>query len=334
MSHSSLKTLITLIGLIVGGLLLTGPTRAGTLAFSAPERLASLPWATDSKPGVPLGGAEWLVVDNRDRYWLEADLDFGLYSPGGHYLQTISPLDKRMNFYGFAAMEALPDGRIVLLQRLETQAEQRQKLNYENRSKPGARLVVLNPEGGVETDRVEVDPLQPHSDYTLEGGEVYSIHDDGTYEMLDSVGAPSKDEAFGKFAAVDDSRHWNDYVRTLPVFRSASRFYHDAQGNVHADKDSKFFLMGRPFIEGTAPLAERNGKIYYQVVCYPHGDFTDSVFVEDSVRKNYALIDLVPAEKNLETTHDHALFVDKKGNLYEGVAEKEGYRIYEWKILN
>jgi hypothetical protein len=150
---------------------------------------------------------------------------------------------------------------------------------------------------------------------------------------LDSIGPPPKDTAFGNFAAVAGTVSWNAHVRTLPVFHSASRFYHDENGKVHIDKNAVFFLMGHPFVEGSAPLAERNGKIYDQVVCYPRGEFTHSVFVEDSIRKNYALVDLIPPDGDLEATDDHALFVDEKGNLYEGVAKKDGYRIYEWKIM-
>ena len=234
---------------------------------------------------------------------------------------------------GFAGMEALPDGRVVLLERLETLAEQTQKLNYENRSQPGVRLIVLKPDGTVEKDQDEVDSQQPHSSYVLENGGIYSVHDDGTWELLDSIGHPPKDAAFGNFAAVAGTVSWNTHARTLPVFRSASRFYHDENGKLHTDKNAVFFLMGQPFVEGAAPLAERNGKIYDQVVCYPHGEFTHSVFVEDSIRKNYVLVDLIPADGDLEATDDHALFVDERGNLYEGVAKKDGYRIYEWKIL-
>jgi hypothetical protein len=120
-------------------------------------------------------------------------------------------------------------------------------------------------------------------------------------------------------------------VKTLPVFRSQSRIYHDITGKAHVAKNTQFFLMGHSFIESTASLAERDGKIYYQIVCLENGDFTNSVFVEDSVRRQYALVNLIAAD--VSPNHSHALFVDQKGNLFEGVAKKGGYRIYEWKIL-
>ncbi len=309
------------------------PVRAEALSFSKPQRLATLPWCKGSHPGVSTGGVEWMVVDNRGRYWLESDLDFGLYSSNGHYLQTVSPLDKLRNFYGFAAMEALGDGRVLLLERMESLLEQREKDNFELRSKPGARLVVLQANGKVKSEKEEVDPVEPHSDYYLENGGIYAIHDDGTYSLLDNLGSGVKDGFFENFAAVAFSpTRWNGHVKVLPVFRAESRVTHDAKGNPRVEKDAKFFLMGQPFVEGTAPLAERVGKIYYQVVCYKsNSDFIDSVFVEDSVQKKYALVDLIVPDKNLGVAHDHALFVDRKGNLFEGVAKSDGYRIYEWK---
>ncbi|HEY5039232.1 MAG TPA: hypothetical protein VIJ93_09200, partial [bacterium] len=80
------------------------------------------------------------------------------------------------------------------------------------------------------------------------------------------------------------------------------------------------------------PLAERDGKIYYQVVCDKNQDFVNAVFVEDSKRKEYGLVELFHSDEELDMTHGHAVFVDKKGNIFEGVAKKDGYRIYEWKI--
>jgi hypothetical protein len=75
------------------------------------------------------------------------------------------------------------------------------------------------------------------------------------------------------------------------------------------------------------------GKIYYKIICDSPAGFYDSVFIEDTVLKNYALVDLIAADKDRKTDHNHALFVDQKGNLFEGVARKEGYQIYEWKII-
>jgi hypothetical protein len=137
----------------------------------------------------------------------------------------------------------------------------------------------------------------------------------------------------GPFAAVADVVAWNDHLRALPVFRFQSGYYHDVNGNLHEDKDAKAFLMGRSFVEGLAPLAERNGKIYGQVVGYSPGGFTYGVFVEEPARGKYGFVDLIAADGGLNTAYDHALFVDPKGNLYEGVAQKDGYRIYEWKSL-
>jgi hypothetical protein len=334
----SFLSLVPFVPLVVQIVFLYGvsfsPVRAGVLSFSAPQRLATLHWCQGAHPGVPEKGPEWMVVDKHGRFWLESDLDFGLYAPNGRYLQTISPLDKLMNFYGFAAMEALPDGRIVLLERMESRLEQSSKDNFELRSKPGARLVVLKADGKVERDKEEVDALQPHSDYYTENGGVYSIHDDGTYQLLDSIGPPPKDKAFGNFASIAfNSERWQTHVSRLPVFRSESRGYHDINGNLHLDKGVNAYLMGHFFVEGTGPLAERNGKIYYQVVCFDHAVFTNSVFVEDSARKKYILVELMASDKEPERVHGHALFVDEKGNLFEGVAQRDGYRIYEWKIL-
>ena len=326
-----LKSLSAISCLIAGLALGLCVAEAGELPFSAPKHLATISWSNGSNHGVCPGGAEWLVVDDRGRYWLESDLDFRIYSPNGRYLRTVNPFDKKMNFYGFAAMETLPDDRIVLLERMETQAEQRQKLNYENRSQPGVRLVVLKSDGTVEMDKTEVDPRQPHSDYYAEMGNIYGIHDDGTYQLLDSVGSFPKDRKFDNFAAVDDPRRWLDHIKTLSIFSCENGYFHDISGRIHAYKDGKSFLLGHPFIEGTGPLAERDGIIYYRVICYPNGKFTHSVFIEDSIRKTYVLLNLVTADDDLEAAHDHALFVDQTGNLFEGVAKKDGYRIYEWE---
>ena len=307
---------------------------AGQLVFSAPKLRATLAWSDDLGRGVPAKGAEWLLMDNRGRFWLESERDFRLFAADGKYVRTITPLDKQRDFYGFYAMEVLSDGRIVLLERMESLLEQLGKDNFELRSKPGARLVVLKADGKVERDQEEVDLLEPHSVYYLENGDIYSIHGDGSFRKLDSVGPLSKDGAFGGFAAIAyDRRQWEDHVKTLPVFRTESRITHDIKGQTHVEKEAKSFLMGRPLVEGTAPVAERQGKIYYQVVCDDHGVFMDTVFVEDSVRKIFVLIDLKPADQDLGAAKGHALFVDRKGDLFEGVAQKDGYRIYEWKLL-
>ena len=108
--------------------------------------------------------------------------------PGREVSSNDHPPDKqRRDFYGFYALEALADGRIDLLERMESPLEQLGKDNFELRSKPGARSVVLQADGRVGQDRVEVDPLEPHSDYYVENGNVYSIHDDGTFTELDSA---------------------------------------------------------------------------------------------------------------------------------------------------
>src|SRR5277367_3366783 len=129
MPSTTLKTILTILCLAIGAAAFTSPSvRAGTLSFSAPEKLATLPWSGDSRPGVSGKGAEWLVVDRQGRYWLETDQDFSLFTRKGRYLQTASPLDKRNDYYGFTGMEPLTDGGIALLQRLETLAEQQKKM--------------------------------------------------------------------------------------------------------------------------------------------------------------------------------------------------------------
>ncbi len=310
------------------------PWTDGTLTFSKPKLLAALPWSEGSRPGVPRNGARWLVVDSQGRFWLESDQEFGLYAPDGKYLRTIIPLEKSGDDYGFYTMEALQKGRIDMLERMESPLEQMGKDNFELRSKPGARLVVLKADGLVEKDQLELDPLQPHSDYYVENGVVYSVHDDGTYTQLESAGPSENDGAFVNFATIAHDRElWEEHVKTLPVFHSENRITHDNQGKPHVEKNAKYFLMGRLWVEGTAPLAERMGKIYYKIICDSPAGFYDSVFIEDTVLKNYALVDLIAADKDRKTDHNHALFVDQKGNLFEGVARKEGYQIYEWKII-
>ena len=229
-------------------------------------------------------------------------------------------------------MEPQADGGLALLERLETLQEQRGKFNLEISSRPGARLILLSPEGKLESEKLERDPLQPHSLYELQDGQVLSIHADETYQVLDSLGAPPKDKAFNAFAAIADSINWNAHAKTLPVFHTTNRFYHDEADHLHVDKNSKYYLMGNPFVEGGAPLAERGGKIYNEVVCYPKGNFTNWVFVEDPAKKAYGLVELVTADEDLNITQDNTVFVDPKGNIYEGVAKDDGYEIYEWKL--
>jgi hypothetical protein len=305
------------------------------LAFSKPERLATLPWADDSNHGIPLAGPEWLVVDGHGRFQLESSLDFDLYAPNGKYLRTLNPIDKSKNFYGFTTMEAMPDGSIALLARLESPQEQWGKDDFEEHTKPGSRLVVLNAEGQAQLDKEVVDPDQPHSNYYLENGVVYSVHDDGTFQILDSIDSKSpKDRDFGNFAAIGyNLDRWLEHLKKLPVFESGDKSYHDTKGALHEIKGAASSLMGRPFVEGIGPLAERNGTIYYQVVCDKNQDFINAVFVEDSKRKAYGLVELFHADEDLDMAHGHTVFVDSKGNIFEGVGKKDGYRIYEWKLL-
>lgn len=323
---------------LLGSLLAEGLASSSwgdTLLFSKPERLATLPWSAGAVHGVPLSGPEWLLVDNRGLFYLESNLDFDLYSPKGNYIQTLNPIDKSKNFYGFADMEVLPDGRIVLLKRLESAQEQWSKDNFEEQTKPGADLLVLDGDGKVQDEKEIVDPQQPHSGYYLENGTVYSAHDDGTYEVLQSVDHRSaKDPSFGNFSAISNSvEKWMDHLRKLPVYGTGNKIYHDTKGGVHVIKGALSYLMGRPFVEGVGPLGTRGGRIYYQVVCDKNQDFINSVFVEDPMRKNYGLVELFHADEDLDVAHGHALFLDHKGNIYEGVAKKDGYEIYEWKLL-
>jgi hypothetical protein len=318
--------------------LLAPSSQAGTLSFAKPQRLATLPWAGASKDGhgVPPGGVEWMLVDNQGRFYLESGLDFNLYSPNGKYLQTLDPIDKSENFYGFNDMEVLSDGRVLLLKRLESPQEQWSKDNFEEQTKPGAGLVVLDAGGKVLSEKELVDVGQPHSGYYLENGTVYSTHDDGSFEALESVDSRlPRDPSFGNFSAVSNSlEKWMDHIKKLPVYGSGNKFYHDTKGGVHVIKGALSYLMGRPFVEGSGPVGVRGGKIYYRVVCDRNQDFINAVFVEDPLRKDYGLVELFHAYQNLDIEHGHSLFVDRKGNIYEGVAQKNGYEIYEWKLLN
>ena len=315
---------------------LTGPASGGTLPFSKPEQLVTIPWSNGSNHGVTAQGPEWIVVDSHGHFVLESNLDFDFYDPNGQYLKTLNPMDKSRNFYGFSAMEVLPDGSTLLLARLESPQEQWGKDNFQEHSKPGARLIVLSPEGRVKLDKEELDSSQPHSNYYMEKGVVYSVHDDGSYQILESLDSQSpQDPNFGNFASIAyNLDHWLEHLRKLPVFRSGNKVYHDTKGNTHQIKDAVSFLMGRPFVEGLGPLAVRDGKIYYQAVCDKNQEFINVVFVEDSKKKDYGLVELFRADEDLDAAHGHALFVDQKGNLYEGVAKKDGYRIYEWKYLH
>jgi hypothetical protein len=327
---------ILLFTLLLGGwqaaALGTSPAQGGTIAFSQPEHLVTLPWGDGSNHGVPPAGPEWLIVDGHSRFHLESNLDFDVYAPNGKYLKTLNPIDKTKNFYGFSTMEALPDGAVALLTRLESPQEQWGKDDFEEHTKPGSRLIVLDSDGKVQVDKELVDPGQPHSNYYLENGVVYSVHDDGTYQALDSQ--VPKDRDFGNFAAIGyNLDRWLEHLKKLPVYESGDKSYHDAKGVVHEIKGAASSLMGLPFVEGTGPLAERDGKIYFQVVCDKNQDFVNAVFVEDSKKKDYGLVQLFHADEDLDMAHGHTVFVDPKGNIFEGVGKKEGYRIYEWKKL-
>jgi hypothetical protein len=159
------------------------------------------------------------------------------------------------------------------------------------------------------------------------------VRDDGTYQILETLDPKTpQDQDFGNFAALAyDSHRWLDHVKSLPVFQSGDRNYHDAKGQLHEIKGAASYLLGRPFVEGLGPLAERDGKIYYQVVCDKNQDFINTVFVEDAKRKAYGLVELFHADEDLDMAHGHTVFVDPKGDIFEGVGKKEGYRIYEWK---
>jgi hypothetical protein len=320
-----------------GGLgFLAHPVFGGTLSFSKPEKLATLPWSNGSNHGVSPKGPEWLVVDNQGNFILESDQDFDFYAPRGKYQKTIDPMDKSRNFYGFTAMESLADGSILLLVRSESTLEQWGKDNFEEHTKPGARLMVLNPDGQVRLDKEEVDQAQPHSNYYAESGVLYSIHEDGTYQVLDSIDPRLKeDRNFGQFAVIAYSlERWRDHLKNLPVFQTGNRIYHDTKGQIHEIKGATSTLLGHTLVEGVGPLAERDGKIYFQVVCDKNQDFVNAVFVEDVKKKDYGLVDLFHSDEELDMAHGHTVFVDSKGNVFEGVGKKDGYRIYEWKRLN
>lgn len=309
--------------------------QAATLSFHKPQLLATLPWSGDPKAGVPATGAEWLVVDAQGLFYLETDRVFGVFDPRGRFLRSFSPFNRSKNFFGFAAMDALPEGGIALLARLETPLEQWEKDNFEMQAKPGVRLLVLTAEGKVLQDRELTDPLLPHSDYFLENDILYSIHEDGTYALLESERASQKpDPAFGHFAAIAyNLKRWRAHLRDLPVYRSKARNYHDIHGGIHQESGALDYLVGRRFVEGKGPVALRGGRIYFRVVLDNSKGFTNAVFVEDPIQKKYGMVELIPEDQDLNAPHGQALFVDRHGDLFEGVARKEGYRIYKWKAL-
>ncbi|HVZ79250.1 MAG TPA: hypothetical protein VHE12_00460 [bacterium] len=312
------------------------PALAGSLSFSKPSLQAVLPWTSDHSPGAPQEGADWLVVDGRGRFLLVSGLDFDLFSRDGKWIRTTQPLDAQENFYGFAGLEALAKGGTVVLVRLESVREQWGKDNFELRTKPGVRRVLLDTEGKVREAKEFVDDLQPHSSYWLMDGAVYAVHDDGTYRELDPEGpAPSAKEPFLFFARTAfEPERWLAHLKGLPVFRSKNGAYHDIHGQVHDVPGASSFLLGRRFVEGVGPLAFRRGRTYYRVVCDEKKGFVDSVFVEDPARKSYALVELERPEGDLTGAKRPVIHVDGHGDIFEGVAKKDGYRIYRWRALN
>lgn len=308
--------------------------RAGGIPFSGPTTLATLPWTNAAGPGAPISGADWLVADPKIGILLVSGLDFDLFSRSGRWEKTFQPLDPKDNFYGFCAAAVQGDGDLVFLERLESAQEQWGKDNFEMRSKPGVRRVVLDPKGQVLSKTEWTDPTQPHSNYWLLEGGLFAIHDDGTYDVQGTAktGKPGSFSLFAQLASTPD--HWTAHLRSLPIFHSKDRAYHDIQGKPHEVKEAESYLLGRRYVEGVGPLALRRGRIYYQVVCDTKEGFRNSVFVEDPVHKGFALVELVPSTEDLEGTRKPALYVDVKGDIFEGVAAKEGYRIFEWRIKN
>jgi hypothetical protein len=326
------KTLFVILGLFLVSIALIPPSaQAAPLAFSSTHLLATLSWADETHLGVPAQGVDGLAVDNQGRFWLQTDRDFSLFSPRGKFIETVSPMDPNANFYGFAGMEARPGGGLILLERLETPLEQLEKMNTELNSRPGARLIEMDDKGKRLSAKEEFDPGQPHSSYVLENGEVYSLHEDGTYLRLDPPGPAPDDKILAVFAEGAEVARWNRNVKTLPGYHAESRFYHDVFGHLLVDKAAKFTLDGKPFVEGLGPLAERRGLIYYRVCCYPGNQLADWVFVENPLHGQNTLVGGPVLAEGLNLTEDHAFFVDAKGNIYEGVAKRDGFQIYEWK---
>ena len=315
--------------LAAGGLFWPLPSQAGPLSFSKPKLLAVLPWAGPSRPGVPPTGADGLLVDGQGRLFLESGTDFTVYSAAGRYLRAFQAPGLTGKFFGFSGMEVRSDGGLLLLARLESPLEQSNKDNFEERSQPGARLFILDGGGKPLSEKEYLDPSQPHSRYLLHRGRVYSLHDDGTCLDLDAP-APAGDKALETFGRITrNPAAWMNHLEGLPVYRTADRIYHDLRGGVHVIRGARAFLMNRPFVEGLGPLGLRRGRIYYQVLC-GQADFLPAVFVEDSRMRRYALLELVPSDGDLRATPGYSVFLDAKGDLYEGVARKEGYRIYRW----
>src|SRR5262249_10598499 len=156
----------------------------------------------------PSTGADRLVADPKTGILLINGMDFDLFSWKGAWKNTFQPLDPKGNFYGLCGAEALANGDLALLVRLESAQEQWGKDNFEMRSKPGVRRVVLDDQGHVLSKNEWADPLQPHSSYwSLEGG-LCAVHDDGTFTLSQDVkGGPSK--AVSLFAqATSSPDHW------------------------------------------------------------------------------------------------------------------------------
>ena len=334
------KTFFVILGLFLVSITLVPPcAQAAPLAFSSTRLLATLPWADDTHTGVSAKGVDNMAVDNQGRFWLQTDRDFTLFSARGKFLETTSPMDPNANFYGFTGMEARPGGGLILLERLETPFEQLEKINIELSSKPGARLIEMDDKGKRLSAKEERDPDQPHSSYVLEDGAVYSLHADGSYTRLanvDQSGAPGPapdKKILTAFAEGADVERWNEKVKTFPGYHAESRFYHDVFGHLHVDRAAKFTLDGKPFVEGLGPIAERRGLIYYRVSCYPGDQLADWVFVQDPLHGQNTLVGGPVPTEGLNITEDHAFFVDAKGNIYEGVAKRDGFQIYEWKRL-
>jgi hypothetical protein len=316
--------------------LLTTVAWAGEISFSGPLPLATLSWTDASGPGAPSSGADWLIADPKVGILLVSGLDFDLFSWKGQWKKTIQPLDTKGNFYGFCGATVLSKGTLAFLERMESAQEQWGKDNFEMRSKPGIQWVTLDPQGALISKTEWTDPLQPHSSYWLLEGGLYAVHDDGTFTAQEpkhlSSAALKALNLFAQVASAPD--HWAAHLRTLPIFHAKDRAYHDIQGKAHEIKEADSFLLGRRYVEGVGPLGLRRGRIYYQVTCDSKDGFRNAVFVEDPAQKRFALIELVPSAEGLEGARKPALFLDPQGNLFEGVAAKEGYRVYEWKIKN
>ena len=315
------------------GLAVPSSAHSGTLDFSPPKRLAVLPWAGPSQSGVPAKGAEGLVADSQGRILLQNGPTLAVYSALGRYLGTWSPMGSPNDFFGFAAMDVGSGGKLLLLARLESPVEQSNKDNFEERSKPGAQLLVLDKEGKLIADKEYRDEEQPHSFYFLYKEAVYSLHDDGSYRNLDSP-ASAPDSRLEDFARTTRTPAvWLEHVKKLPVYRTSDRIYHDIQGGVHTIPAAVAYLMGRPLVEGIGPLGLRKSRTYYQVLCNKK-DFLPAVFVEDFWARQYGLVELIPPDGDLDASPGYTVYVDAKGNVIEGVAKKNGYEIYEWKLLN